>query len=309
MEEIKVFSGRNSSVLSQSISAYLGMKLSNCVYKTFTDGELWIKYNENLRGCQVFIIQSINSPAENLMELLIMIDTAKRASASNIIAVIPYLGYSRQDRKDQSRVPITARLVANLLERAGADGIITMDLHTPQIQGFYDINVDQIYGSSLFHSVIRELHIDNLAVVSPDLGRLKIARTYSKILSAELIIIDKNHTANDKVEILNIIGNVKDKNVVIVDDIIDTGGTFANSVYALKENGANDIYGVCTHAVLSGNAISLIENLPIKKLYVTDTINIKEISDKIEIISAANIFAEAIKRTSNQRSITTLFDV
>jgi ribose-phosphate pyrophosphokinase len=285
------------------------MDLGKCEFNTFSDGEIWVKYNENIRGCDVFIVQSTNSPPENLLELLIMIDSAKRASANRVNAVIPYFGYARQDRKDQPRVSITAKLIANLIQKAGADRVITMDLHAAQIQGFFDIPVDHLYGSAIFLKTIMDLGIDNLAVVTPDVGGVKMARAYAKRLNADLIVIDKRRPKANVAEIMNIIGDAKGKNVLLVDDLIDTGGTFANAVYALKEKGALDIYGACTHPILSGTAIQKINALPLKKLFVTDTVKLKEESDKIEVKTITKIFAEAIRRANQNESISSLFEI
>lgn len=294
---------------AKDISKRLNLELGNCDIKNFSDGEIWIKYNENIRGCDVFVIQSTDSPSDNLMELLILLDAAKRSSASRVNAVIPYFGYARQDRKDQPRVSISARLVANLIEKAGADRVITMDLHAAQIQGFFDIPVDHLYGSAIFLKHFIDLGIENLAVASPDVGGIKMARAYAKRLQADLIVIDKRRPKPNVAEVMNIIGNVEGKNVIIVDDLIDTAGTFINAVNALKEKGALDVYGACTHAILSGEAIQRINNVPLKKLFVTDTIPLKHKSDKIEVKSVASIFAEAIKRTNLNESISSLFEV
>jgi len=309
MPNLKIFSGTNSSSLTDKITKILNMQTGDCEIKKFSDGEIWMRYNENIRGCDVFIIQSTNSPSDNLMELLIMLDAAKRSSANRVTAVIPYFGYARQDRKDQPRVSITAKLIANLLEKAGADRVITMDLHASQIQGFFDIPVDHLYGSAVFLKYFMEMNIPNLAVASPDVGGLKMARAYAKRLHADLILIDKRRPKPNVAEIMNIIGDVNGKNVLIIDDLIDTGGTFANAVNALKNKGAVEIYGACTHAILSGEAINRIEKLPLKKLYVSDTIpHIKE-SEIIEIKSVSSIFAEAIIRTNQNESISSLFEV
>lgn len=309
MPNLKIFSGRNSVNLAKNISKILNLELGDCDIKTFSDGEIWIKYNENIRGCDVFIVQSTNSPSDNLMELLILLDAAKRSSAYRVTAVIPYFGYARQDRKDQPRVSISARLVANLIEKAGADRVITMDLHAAQIQGFFDIPVDHLYGSAVFLKHFLDLGIDNLAVASPDVGGIKMARAYAKRLHADLIVIDKRRPKPNVAEVMNIIGEVKGKNVIIVDDLIDTAGTFVNAVNALKEKGALDVYGACSHPILSGEAIKRINDLPLNKLFVTDTLNLKQQSDKIEVKSVASLFAEAIKRTNLNESISSLFEV
>jgi ribose-phosphate pyrophosphokinase len=309
MPNLKIFSGTNSIALSKDICKKLNLDLGDIDIKTFSDGEIWIKYNENIRGCDVFVIQSTNSPSDNLMELLIMIDAAKRSSASRVTAVIPYFGYARQDRKDQPRVSITAKLIANLIEKAGADRVITMDLHAAQIQGFFDIPVDHLYGSAVFLKHFFDMKIQNLAVASPDVGGIKMARAYAKRLHADLIVIDKRRPKPNVAEVMNIIGEVKDKNVIIIDDLIDTAGTFVNAVTALKDKGALDVYGACTHPILSGEAIKRINDLPLKKLYASDTIPLHIVSDKIEIKSVASLFAEAIKRTNLNESISSLFEV
>ena len=309
MPNLKIFSGTNSQVLAKNIVQKLNLELGDCDIKTFSDGEIWMRYNENIRGSDVFIIQSTNSPASNLLEMLIMLDAAKRSSANRVTAVIPYFGYARQDRKDQPRVSITAKLIANLLEKAGADRIITMDLHAAQIQGFFDIPVDHLYGSAVFLKYFMELYIPNLAIASPDVGGIKMARAYAKRLHAELIVIDKRRPKPDVAEVMNIIGEVNGKNVLIVDDLIDTAGTFVNAVKALKDKGANEVYGACTHPILSGEAINRINNIPLEKLFLSDTVPLHCTSDKIEVKSVSSIFAEAIKRTNENESISSLFEV
>jgi ribose-phosphate pyrophosphokinase len=309
MPNLKIFSGTNSINLAKDITKKLNLELGDCDIKTFSDGEIWIKYNENIRGCDVFVVQSTNSPSSNLMELLIMLDAAKRSSASRVTAVIPYFGYARQDRKDQPRVSITAKLIANLIEKAGADRVITMDLHAAQIQGFFDIPVDHLYGSAVFLKHFIDIGIENLAVASPDVGGIKMARAYAKRLHADLIVIDKRRPKPNVAEVMNIIGEVKGKNVIIIDDLIDTAGTFVNAVNALKDKGALEVYGASTHPILSGEAIERINNLPLNKLFVSDTIPLHVESDKIEVKSVASLFAEAIKRTNLNESISSLFEV
>lgn len=308
MSNLKVFSGRESEYLAKEIVKQLEVPLGKAEFKTFSDGEIWMKYNENIRGQDVFVVQSTNPPFENLMELLVMIDAARRASANRINAVIPYFGYARQDRKDEPRVAISAKLVANLLVTAGADRIITMDLHAPQIQGFFDIPVDHLYCSRVFFKHIKKNNIKNLVVASPDVGGIKMARAYAKKLETELVLIDKRRPKPNVAEVMNIIGDVEGKNVLIVDDLIDTGGTFVNAVEALKRQGAIDIYGICTHAILSGNAIEKITNSSIKKLMISNTLPLRTNSPKIEVISVGKIFAQAIKRTNKNESISSLFD-
>ena len=305
-----IFAGGSNIPLAEKIAARIGKPLGSVELKRFSDGEIWVKYGENIRGLDVFIVQSTNPPADNWMELLIMIDAAKRASAQNITAVIPYFGYARQDRKDQPRVAITAKLIANLLTVAGANRIITMDLHAAQIQGYFDIPFDHLYGSSVFKEKI-EMHRKNLVVVSPDVGGIKIARAYAKMLDCNLVVIDKRRPKQNLAEVMNIIGEVDGKDILIVDDLIDTAGTFVGAIEALKEKGALNIYGAITHPVLSGNALERIRNSQLTKLYVSDTINVERINQeqKIQVITSADLFAEAIRRTFNNESISSLFHI
>ena len=309
MSDLKIFSGRANRPLAEKIAKASGVALGKLELKNFSDGEIWAKYSDNIRGDDVFVVQSTQPPAENLMELLILIDAAKRASARRVTAVIPYFGYARQDRKDQPRVSITAKLVTNLITEAGADRVITMDLHAAQIQGFFDIPLDHLYASAVFSDYFRKKKIPNLAVVSPDVGGLKMARSYAKRLEADLILIDKRRPKANEAEVMNIIGNVEGKNVLIVDDLIDTGGTFVNAVATLKQHGARDIYGACTHPILSGRATERINASAVKTLVVTDSIPLREEATKIELRSVARLFAEAIIRTHNNQSISSLFDV
>ena len=305
-----IFSGGSNLPLAEKIAQKLEMPLGSVDLKRFSDGEIWVKYGENIRGSEVFIIQSTNPPAENLMELLIMVDAAKRASAKKITAVIPYFGYARQDRKDQPRVSITAKLIANLLTVAGADRILTMDLHAAQIQGFFDIPLDHLYGSIIFSGLFDKLK-DNLVVVSPDVGGIKMARSYAKRLHANLVVIDKRRPKQNLAEVVNIIGSVENKDVLLVDDLIDTAGTFVGAIEALKKNGAANIYGAITHPLLSGPALERIHNSQLTKLFVSDSISLNDHvkTDKIEVITASDIFAEAIQRTFKNESISSLFDI
>lgn len=307
--ELKVFSGRANRPLSEKICEDAGVPLGKIDIENFSDGEIWAKYSENIRGDDVYVIQPTHPPAENLMELLILLDAARRASARRVTAVIPYFGYARQDRKDQPRVSITAKLVANLITRAGADRVITMDLHAPQIQGFFDIPMDHLYSSAIFVDFFRKKGIPNLAVASPDVGGIKMARSYAKRLDADLILIDKRRPKANEVEVMNVIGSVDGKNVLIVDDLIDTAGTFVNAVKALKENGAKDIYGACTHPILSGKAIERVMDSEVKSIVVTDSIPVHKECSKIDFRSASRLFAEAIIRTHNNKSISSLFDI
>jgi len=309
MGALMVFSGRANRPFAEKIAKELEQPLGRCLIKQFSDSEIWVKFNDNIRGSDVFIVQSTNPPAENLLELLIMIDAAKRASARKVVAVIPYFGYARQDRKDQPRVSITAKLVANLITAAGADRVITMDLHAPQIQGFFDMPVDHLYSSAVLVKHFKKQKIPRLAIASPDVGGIKMARAYAKRLEADLIVIDKRRPRQNEAEVMNIIGDVKGKNILIVDDLIDTAGTLCNAVNALKESGAKDVYAACTHAVLSGSAIERIKNSGLAKIVVTDSLPINGNCSKIEVESVAWIFAEAMKRTFKHMSISSLFDV
>ncbi len=309
VEKPIIFSGSSNPELTRKINEYLNLIPGEIDRQIFSDGEIWVKYKENIRGRDVFLVQSTHPSSENLMELLIMIDAAKRASAKRITAVIPYFGYARQDHKDQPRVSITAKLVANLITTAGADRVITMDLHAAQIQGFFDIPLDHLYASPIFTSIFKE-KADNLVVVSPDVGGIKLARSYAmRIGGAPLIVIDKRRPKPNKAEVMNIIGSVEGKDVLIVDDLIDTGGTFVSAINALKAKGANKIYGSVTHPLLSGEAIKRIEDSPIEKLYVTDSIPLKAKSNKIVQKTASAILAEAILRTHRHESISSLFEI
>ncbi len=305
-----VFAGNSNVPLAKKIVEAIDISLGSLELKRFSDGEIWVKYGENIRGREVFLIQSTNPPAENLIELLVMIDAAKRASAKKVTAIIPYFGYARQDRKDQPRVSITAKLMANLITVAGADRVMTMDLHASQIQGFFDIPVDHLYGSSIFLNHLNNLS-DNLAVVSPDVGGIKIARAYAKMLHSDLIVIDKRRPKQNFAEIMNIIGEVNGKDILLVDDLIDTAGTFVGAAKALKENGARKVFGAVTHPLLSGPAYERINNsAEVDKLFVTDTINFDAShSEKIKTLTAAPLFAEAILRTYKNESISSLFNI
>ena len=273
--EIKIIAGNSNMELAQKIADYIGVKVADCQVTTFSDGEISVNINETVRGCDVFVVQSTNNPVnENLMELLIMIDALRRASAGRITAVIPYYGYARQDRKAKARDPITAKLVANLITAAGADRVLTMDLHAAQIQGYFDIPLDHLLGGSLLADYFNEKNIEDLVVVSPDLGSVTRSRKFANQLEGEvpLAIIDKRRPKANVCEVMNLIGDVKGKNVIMLDDMIDTAGTITNAANALKEFGAKNIYACCTHAVLSGPAMERIENSAISELIVLDTI-------------------------------------
>lgn len=305
---LAIFSGRSNIALSRAIAEEYGSPLGEVTIKNFSDGELYVKYSESIRGVDIFIIQPTPPPGNNILELLMLIDAAKRASAYRVTAVIPYFGYARQDRKDRPRVSIAAKLMANLLTTAGADRILTMDMHAPQIQGFFDIPVDHLYASSVFVDFIRQHPMDDLVVVAPDVGSLKMARSYSKRLHAGLAFVDKRRPQQNVAEVMNIIGDVENKNILMVDDMIDTAGTLTNAAVALKERGAKKIIAAGTHPILSGPAHQRIEDSPIDLVLVTDTIPLQRHSSKIKILSVAGMFADAIRRICTDDSISTLFD-
>ena len=309
---MKLLSGTGNLELSKKIAQNLKLKLVNSNIKRFADGEIYVEINENIRGNSIFVIQSISTPAnDNLMELLICIDALRRSSAKNITAVIPYFGYARQDRKVVPRTAISAKLVSNLITNAGAHRIVTVDLHAGQIQGFFDIPVDNLFSTPIFSKHIKKyISNKNIICVAPDVGGVERARALGQKLNVGLAIVDKRRPAPGKSQVMNIIGNVKGKNCLLVDDIIDSGGTIVNGAKALKEKGAKDVYVYVTHGVLSGNAVEQINNSKIKKLILTDTIvnsnKIKK-SSKIVVLSISNLMAEAIKRISNSTSVSDLF--
>jgi ribose-phosphate pyrophosphokinase len=309
--EVKIVAGRSNPAIAERIAHATHRDLSEVTIRNFSDGELWVKYEENVRGVDLYIVQSTFAPSENLFELLLLIDAAKRASARRITAVIPYFGYARQDRKDQPRVAVTAKLVANLLTQAGANRVISMDMHTPQLQGFFDIPLDHLYASTVSVDVIQSLGLENMTVASPDVGGVKNARTFAKMLGdgVDLVVVDKRRPKHNQAEIMNIIGDVTDRNVIIIDDLIDTGSTFVKCADAMKQAGARSIVGFCTHPVFSGEAVKKIaETDALERLYVTDTIPLAETHEKIEVISVAPLFAEAIMRTHENQSISSLFE-
>ncbi len=310
-DQMLIFAGNSNKDLIDEICENLGMPLGNAVVGKFSEGEIKVKIKEDVRGKDVFIIQSICPPVnDNLMELLILIDAVKRASAYRITAVIPYFGYARQDRKDQPRVPITAKLVANLLTAAGANRVLTIDLHAGQIQGFFDIPLDHLFAINVFADYLQKAKLKNLVVVSPDVGGLKMARAYAKKLKADLAVVDKRRVNDEKTEVMFIMGDVKGKNALIVDDIIATAGSMVEAVEALKKSGAKDIYAAVTHPILSGPAIERLKNSQLKKLLVANTIPIPKAKEtpKIEILSIASLLAEAINRIHKEESISTLFN-
>ena len=309
---MKLLSGNSNKILSKKISKYLKSKLINSSIRKFADGEIYIEINENIRGNSIFIIQSISSPAnDNLMELLLCIDALKRSSAKNITAVIPYFGYARQDRKVVPRTSISAKLVSNLITKAGADRVVTLDLHAGQVQGFFDIPVDNLFCTPIFaRHVKKNIKSRNIICVAPDVGGTERARALGKSLDVGLAIVDKRRPAPGKSQVMNVIGNVKDKTCIIVDDIIDSGGTIINSAKALKDRGAKEVYAYITHGVLSGEAVKKIQKSVIKKLVITDSIDNQIRVNKaknIEILTISNLMGEAIKRISNSTSVSDLF--
>jgi ribose-phosphate pyrophosphokinase len=307
--QIQIFSGRSSAYLGKFICSNLHIPFGKTKIVNFSDGEIWMRYNENIRGKDVYIVQSTNPPSDNLMELLIMIDAAVRASAYRVTAVIPYFGYARQDRKDQPRVSITAKLVANLITTAGADRVITMDLHAPQLQGYFDIPVDHLYCSVLFMKYFKHIRLKNLSVAATDVGGAKRARVYARELGADLILIDKRRPKPNVAEVMNIIGDVKGKNVIVVDDLIDTANTFVAAVESLKSAGAKEIYGAATHPILSGPAVERIENSSLTKLVISNTVPLHKTSGKIDVVDVSKLFASAIIRTNENQSISSLFKI
>ncbi|MFC2119108.1 ribose-phosphate diphosphokinase [Bacteroidota bacterium] len=304
---IKIFSGRSTKYLSEKITKSYGIKLGQVNVTCFSDGEFQPSFEETVRGDIVFIVQSTFPPTENLFELLFLIDAAKRASAYKIVAVIPYFGYGRQDRKDKPRVSIGSKLVSNLLKAAGVDRIMTMDLHADQIQGFFDIPVDHLYSSAVFVPYIKKLNLDNLVVASPDIGGSKRASAYAKFLETDMVICHKVRKEINKVKEMTIIGDIKGKNVVIVDDMVDTAGTVAKAADMMIAQGAKTVRCFATHPVLSGPAYERIEKSDITSLVVTDSIPLERKSDKIEVISISDLFAYVIKKVYNNESISSSF--
>jgi len=311
MDKLMVFAGNTCVSLAKDICKDLGAGQGKIKVDKFCDGETRVKIDQNVRGKDVFLVQSTSHPAnENLMELLIMIDAMKRASARRITAVLPYYGYARQDRKDQPRVPITAKLVANLLTRAGASRVLTIDLHAGQLQGFFDIPLDHLYAISIFEEYFKREKLKDVVIVSPDVGGIKMARAYAKRFNADLAIVDKRRINDKDAEVMHIMGDVKGQNVIMVDDIVATAGSLAEAARALKKNGAKDIYAAITHAVLCGPAIERIKKSEIKKLVVTDTIRVDKTKqlDKIVQVSVAPLLSEAIRRIHNEESVSALFE-
>ncbi len=303
----KLFSGTGSQYLSEAIAKKFGEPLGKVNIQRFSDGEIGVEFQESIRGQFVFLIQSTFSPTDNLMELLLMIDAAKRASAYKVIAVMPYYGYARQDRKDRPRVAIGSKLVANMLTAAGADRVVTMDLHAPQIQGYFDIPVDHLDSSAIFIPYIESLNLENLTFAAPDVGSANRIREVASYFESEMVICDKHRKRANEIASMVVIGDVTDRDIVLIDDICDTGGTLAKSAGLLKEKGARSVRAFCTHPVLSGNAYENIENSALEELVVCDTIPLKYHGGKIRVVSTAELFAIAIRNALENKSINSLF--
>jgi ribose-phosphate pyrophosphokinase len=305
-----LFSGTANEELAQEVSKYLDQPLSKAKITKFSDNEINVKIEESVRGKDVFIIQPTSAPANfNLMELLIMVDALKRSSARSITAVVPYYGYARQDRKAEPRVPITAKLVANLMETAGITRVVTVDLHASQIQGFFDIPVDNLYGAVLFNDYVKAKNLKNPIVASPDIGGVARARYFAKTMGLDMVIVDKRREKANESEVMNIIGNVEGKDVIMIDDMIDTAGTMVKAAAALKNLGATSVMACCTHPVLSGPAFDRIQNGELDELVVTNTIPIKNNTcDKIKVLSTAKMLGEVIRRVYNNESVNSLFE-
>lgn len=304
---VKLFSGRATQYLADKIANAYGEPLGAVNYQQFSDGEMSPFIGESVRGHDVFIIQSTFAPADNLMELLLMVDAAKRASAANVNVIIPYFGYARQDRKDKPRVAIAAKMIANLLSAAGADRIMACDLHADQIQGFFDIPVDHLDGSYIFVPYLKSLNLKDIMFASPDVGGIKRARNFAKFFNADLAVCDKHRKEANKIESMRLIGEVEGKDVILVDDLVDTAGTICKAAGLIKENGATSVRAVCTHAVLSGKAYENIEGSVLEELVVTDTIPLKKESSKIKVLSVSTLFAKAIRKIHDNESISSLF--
>ncbi len=306
-----VLAGRANRPLADEVGALLGQPVDAATIHDFADGEIFVRIDHNARGRDVFIIQSTSAPAENTMELLLLIDAARRASAARISAVVPYFGYGRQDRKDQPRVAIGAKLMANMLVAAGADRVVSIDFHQHQIQGFFDIPVDHLYAAPVLTQYIRDKKLSDLVVVAPDVGSAKMARGYSKRLGATFAIIDKRRPAPNVTQVLNVVGDVEGKNCILTDDMVDTGGTLANAVIALKERGARSVYAAATHALLSGNAVERLSQVPLEEFVVTNTIHIPEERrfDRLKVLSVAGLLANAIQYIHSNESVSQLFEL
>ena len=305
--EAKIFACTQSMEIGKNIAKAYGEKLGKVIFHNFSDGEFQPSFEESIRGSRIFLIGSTQPSSDNLMELLLMIDAAKRASARHITAVMPYFGWARQDRKDKPRVPIGAKLIAKLLETAGATRIITMDLHADQIQGFFEKPVDHLYASTIFIPYLESLKLDNLTIASPDMGGSKRAYAYSKFLKSDVVICYKQRKKANIISHMELIGNVEGKNVVLVDDMVDTAGTLTTAADLMMERGAKSVRAICTHPLLSGKAYERIENSKLKELIISDSIPVKNKSKKIKVLSSANLFAEVMKNVHNNKSINPFF--
>ncbi|GAA0881015.1 ribose-phosphate pyrophosphokinase [Algoriphagus jejuensis] len=307
MSEVKIFAGTNSLHLAENIAKSYGKKLGDLTMSKFSDGEMSPSFDESIRGCTVFIIQSTNPPSDHIMELCLMIDAAKRASAYKVCAVIPYFGYARQDRKDRPRVSIAAKLIANMITSAGADRIMTCDLHAGQIQGFFDIPLDHLNGSAIFAPYLETLSLPNLIFAAPDMGGVGRARSFAKHFEVEMVVCDKHRKRANEIASMQVIGDVEGKDVILVDDLVDTAGTLCKAAQIIMEKGATSVRAIVTHGVLSGKAYENIENSVLEELVVTDTISPKMASPKIKVLSVAELFGKAIHAVTGNTSISALF--
>lgn len=308
MRGYKIFAGSSSAEFAKSVCETLDVPLAKADVKRFSDGEISVQISESVRGRDVFIVQSTGAPSnDNLMELLIMTDALRRSSASSITAVVPYFGYARQDRKAAPRVPITARLVADMYETAGIDRVVTIDLHAGQIQGFFDIPVDNLYGSIIFQDYIKSLHLPNPIIASPDIGGVARARYFAEKMGLEMVIVDKRREKANEAEVMNIIGDVEGRDVIMIDDMVDTAGTMVKGAAALKAKGATSVMACATHGVLSGKAYDNLENGELDQLVIADTLPLRKKCDKIKVLSVAPLFAEVIRRVYHNESVNSLF--
>ena len=305
--QVKIFSGTGSQYLAEKIAKKFGQPLGKVNVQHFSDGEIYVEFQESIRGKVVFLIQSTYAPSDNLLELLLMIDAAKRASAYKVIAVLPYYGYARQDRKDRPRVAIGSKLVANMLVAAGADRVVTMDLHAPQIQGYFDIPVDHLDSSAIFIPYIESLALPNLTFAAPDVGSANRIREIATYFECEMVICDKHRKRANEIASMVVIGDVEDRDIILIDDICDTGGTLSKSAGLMKEKGARSVRALCTHPVLSGNAYENIENSMLEELVVCDTIPLTKQSKKIKVLSVDELFAVALRNAYENKSINSLF--
>ena len=307
MSEVKIFAGSNSIELAQKIAKSYGKKLGDLTLSRFSDGEMSPSFDESIRGCTVFIIQSTNPPSDNLLELCLLIDAAKRASAYKVCAVIPYFGYARQDRKDRPRVSIAAKLIANMLTSAGADRIMACDLHAGQIQGFFDIPLDHLNGSAIFAPYLSTLRLKDMIFAAPDVGGVSRARSFAKHFEVEMVVCDKHRKRANEIASMQVIGDVEGKDVILVDDLVDTAGTLCKAAQIIREKGANSVRAIVTHGVLSGKAIENIENSMLEELVITDTIPLKHSSSKIKVLTVGELFGKAIHAVTGHTSISSLF--